>query len=90
MSSFFPTAVYFLCFLTSALCAFLLARKFRRTGMRLLLWSSLCFAFLAANSLVVIIDLAVVPDSDLRLLRHSLSLMAVAVLLFGFIWELDE
>lgn len=90
MSSFFPSAVYFLCFVTSGLCAFLLARNFRRSGLRLLLWSSLCFAFLAANSLVVLIDLAIFPDGNLRLLRHSLSLMAVAVLLFGFIWDLDE
>jgi hypothetical protein len=27
---------------------------------------------------------------DLRLIRHAFALGAVAVLLFGFIWDLDE
>jgi len=87
----FPTMVYLLCFLTSAACAWLLARSYWRTGARLLLWSALCFVFLAANNLVVIIDLVVLPDSiDLRLLRYIMLLGAVGVLLFGFIWDLEE
>ena len=40
-------AVYVLCFLTSTACAWLLGRSYARTGARLLLWSSICFAFLA-------------------------------------------
>jgi len=87
----FPTAVYLLCFLTSAACAWLLARSYWRTGARLLLWSALCFVFLAANNLVVMIDLIVLPDSiDLRLLRYIMLFGAVGVLLFGFIWDLEE
>jgi hypothetical protein len=53
----FPGAVYLLCFLTSSACAFLLARNYARTHARLLLWSALCFLFLAGNNLAVIIDL---------------------------------
>lgn len=90
MSGLFPTTVYLLCFLTSAACAWLLARSHKRTGARLLLWSALCFVFLALNNLVVIVDMLVLPDWDFRLLRHLLALAALGVLLFGFIWDLEE
>lgn len=86
----FPAAVYFLCFLTSGACAFLLARNYRRTGTRLLMWSALCFGLLALNNVVVFLDALVVPDVDLALARLGLSLAAVSVLLFGFIWDLNE
>lgn len=90
MSAAFPAAVYFLCFLTGAFCAFLLARSYARTGMRLLLWSGLCFGFLAANSFVVIIDLLIFPDGDLTIVRNGLSLAGISVLLLGFIWDLER
>ena len=90
MSAAFPAAVYSLCFLTGAFCAFLLARNYARTGMRLLLWSGLCFGFLAANSFVVILDLLIVRDIDLTLVRNGLSLAGISVLLFGFIWNLER
>jgi len=90
MADYFPAAVYTLCFLTGSACALLLARNYWRTGARLLLWSALCFLFLAANNLVVILDLLLLPDADFRLLRHSLSLAAIGVLLFGFIWDLED
>ena len=86
----FPAAVYILCFLTSGACAFLLARNYRRTGTRLLMWSALCFGFLALNNAVVFIDALVLPDIDLAVIRLSLSLAAVTVLLFGFIWEGEQ
>lgn len=89
MADFFPTAVYVLCFLTSSACALLLARNYRRTSAPLLLWSALCFVLLALNNLVVVIDMIVLPGIDFRLVRHLLSLGAVAVLLFGFIWDED-
>lgn len=90
MGDFFPTAVYLLCFLTSAACALLLARSYWRTGTRLLLWSAVCFLFLAGNNLVVILDLLLLPNWDLRLARMLLSLAAVGVLLFGFIWDPED
>ena len=82
-----PGIVYFLCLATSASCAWLLGRTYSRTGMQLLLWSALCFALLAVNNLFVILDLLVIDSVDLSLVRVSLSLAAVAVLLFGFIWK---
>lgn len=90
MGDSLPTIVYVLCFLTSTGCAVLLARNYFRTQARLLLWSAVCFALLAANNLVVVFDLVLLPDTDFRLLRALLSLAAVAVLLFGFIWDLEE
>ena len=90
MHDLFPTIVYTLCFLTSSACAWLLGRSYRRTGARLLLWSSLCFFFLAANNLVLVIDLLVIPNVDLRLGRLMFALAAVGTLLFGFIWDLEE
>ena len=85
----FPAVIYTLCFLTSSACAFLLARSFARTGMRLLLWSALCFLFLGLNNLAVIADL-LVPHIDFQLVRVALSLTGVSLLLFGLIWEAEE
>jgi len=90
VAHYFPALVYLLCFLTSTACALLLARNYRRTGARLLLWSALCFVLLAANNFVVILDLLVLPSVDFRLTRLLLALAAVGILLFGFIWDLEE
>lgn len=90
MTEFFPTAVYLLCFATSAACAILLARSYLASRARLLLWSSICFFFLAGNNLVVVIDMLLIPDISLRLLRLVLALCAVSVLLFGFVWDLER
>jgi hypothetical protein len=90
VTEFFPTAVYLLCFATSAACAILLARSYLASRARLLLWSSICFFFLAGNNLVVVIDMLLIPDISLRLLRLVLALCAVSVLLFGFVWDLER
>ncbi|HEX2804019.1 MAG TPA: DUF5985 family protein [Sphingomicrobium sp.] len=90
MAELFPTVVYTLCFLTSSACAWLLARSFARSGARLLLWSCLCFVLLAANNLILIIDMLVLPDLNLRLARLLFALAAVSVLLFGFVWDLEK
>ncbi len=86
----FPTAVYILCFITSSACAWLLARSYWRTGTRLLLWSAICFLLLAGNNLIVVLDMLFFPAWDLRILRLAFSLGAVGVLLFGFIWDIEE
>lgn len=90
MGATFPAIVYILCFLTSLACAWLLGRGYRTTGTSLLLWSSICFAFLAANNLFLILDLVVLPSVDLRLWRLLLALVAVASLIWGFLWEVEE
>jgi hypothetical protein len=90
MQAMFPSIVYLLCFLTSGACAVLLLRSYRTSSARLLLWSGLCFLLLAGNNLVVVLDLLVLPDWDMRLPRLLLALAAVAILLFGFVWDLEE
>ena len=89
MTDFFAATVYVLCFLTSVTCACLLARSYRQTGARLLLWSAVCFGFLAANNLMLVFDLVVWPDVNLRLARLLLSLAAVVSLIWGFVWEAE-
>lgn len=90
MGEVFPAVVYVLCFLTSAACAWLLGRSYRENGTPLLLWSSICFGFLAANNLALVLDLLVVPGLDLRLARLALALAAVVSLIWAFVWELEE
>lgn len=91
MADYFPSAVYLLCFLTSSACAWLLARSYWRTGARLLLWSALCFVLLGVNNLMVVVDLVLLPEAvTLQVPRLLLSLAAALVLLFGFIWDLEE
>ena len=80
--------VYLLCVLTSATCAGLLFRAFRRRRDRLLFWSCLYFAFLALNSLIVFLDYLTPTYIDLSLVRALTSLAAVCLMLYGFIWEL--
>lgn len=90
MSPIFPTAVYSLCFLTSAVCALLLGRSYFKTRARLLLWSALCFIFLALNNFVVVLDMLVYPNADFRLVRHGLAVAGVLTLLFGFIMDQED
>ena len=91
MTEILAATVYILCFLTSLVCAWLLGRSYRRGRTRLLLWSSICFAFLAANNLALVLDLVVWPTSvDLRLTRLLLALAAVVSLIWGFVGEVEE
>ena len=91
MDEMFPTIVYMLCFVTSSACAYLLGRSYSKTGARLLLWSALCFLFLAINNLLLVVDLVFLPaDFDLRFARLITALIAICVLLFGFVWDLEE
>ena len=91
MGEVFPGVVYILCFLTSAACAWLLGRSYRQNGARLLFWSSVCFAFLAANNLALVLDLLIFPHLvDLRIVRLSLALAAALSLIWGFVWQAEE
>jgi hypothetical protein len=80
-------AVYILCALTSLACAVLLLRSYFRSGMRLLLWSGLCFVGLAISNMVLFVDLVIMPGMDLSLWRSSIALVGVATLLYGLIWD---
>jgi hydrogenase/urease accessory protein HupE len=79
--------VYALCAATSALCAILLFRGYRRSRTRMLFWSSLCFVALAVNNILLFIDLIVVPQIDLFMWRTSAALLGMCLLLYGLIWD---
>ena len=81
--------IYGLCALSALLCTVLLLQAFRRSGYRLLLWSGLCFTGLTLNNLLVILDRIVLPDIDLAVWRTSVALVAMAVLLYGLIWDAE-
>lgn len=83
----FANLVYVLCALTSVACAALLYRGYRRSHTRLLFWSAVCFVGLAANNLLLIVDLRVVPGIDLSAWRLVPALIGVGALIFGLIWE---
>ena len=87
MAELFPAIVYLLCLVTSVACAWLLGRSYGRSGMRLLLWSCVCFVLLAANNLVLVVDLLVLPQFDLQIVRVALAVAAAAALIWGFVWE---
>jgi len=79
--------IYLLCAATSLIAAVLLFRMWRRRGTRLLLWSCLCFGGLALNNVFLLVDVEIVPDTDLMLLRSATALASIALLLVGLIWE---
>lgn len=79
--------VYLLCALTSVFCAVLLWKSYIRTHTGLLLWSCLCFTGLAANNILLFIDLVVVPEVDLSRSRGICALAGMMALIFGLVWE---
>lgn len=81
--------VYVLCLLTSAVCAFLLVRAYMRTRAKLLLWSAISFVLLSVNNFFVVADMILFPDWNMLVLRYVAALGAIAVLIYGFIWEAE-
>lgn len=79
--------VYTLGALTSFACALLLLRGYWRGRRKLLLWSGLCFLGLGLNSALIFVDLVVLPHTDLYFLRLCTVLVAMALMLYGLIWE---
>ena len=82
-------AVYLLCAVTSVACAVLLLRAYLRTRTRLLLWSGLCFAGLALNNVVLVVDLIVVPDTDLSTWRLVPAAAGMVLLVYGPVWDAE-
>lgn len=90
MKAVAPTAVYLLCLLTSTVCAGLLLRAYRRGRSRLLLWTAISFVFLALNNLALVADMVIFPSVDLWIWRQISVMIALGVLLYGFIWEVES
>lgn len=79
--------VYLMCGMAAAACLFLLVRGYRRTRMRLLFWSALCFAFLTLNNALIAVDLMMYPDVDFYPVRNLTALVGMSSLLYGLIRE---
>ncbi|HEU4624277.1 MAG TPA: DUF5985 family protein [Steroidobacteraceae bacterium] len=79
--------VYILCALTSCICAGLLLRAYLASRAALLFWSSICFIGLAINNALLLVDLYVVPDTDLFVLRAGIALAGVSALIYGLVTE---
>jgi hypothetical protein len=82
-------AVYLLCMLTSAFCAALLLREFRRRGARLLLWSGAAFVGFTIGNALLFLDFVVLPEVDLSVIRAATGSTSIAVLLYGLVWDAD-
>ena len=85
----FKLVLYLLAILTSTSCTVLLFQGYYRKRVRLRLWSALCFAGLTLNNALVFVDLVILPQIDLRLIRLLAALGGMALMLYGFIWDSD-
>ena len=83
------TLVYVLCALTSIVCAVLLWRGWRRSGVKLLFWSAWCFVGLSLNNLLLVIDTRFLTTVDLALVRMLPALVGAAVLVYGLVWDAE-
>lgn len=81
--------VYVLCAITSTTCAVLLSRSFLATHNRLLLWTALCFVGLAANNVLLVVDLVLVTDVDLSTVRIVPAVAGFAALVYGLVTEAE-
>lgn len=79
--------VYLLCALTSWTCAVLLLRAYLRSRARLLCWSGAAFCIFGVSNILLFVDLIVLPETDLSVLRNCVTLIGICLLLWGLIWE---
>ncbi len=83
--------VYGLCAITCAVCAALLARGYLKSRARLLLWSTLCFAGLTVNNILLVIDRVLFTEEvDLYDIRLVTAAMSAALLVYGLIWDVER
>lgn len=80
-------AIYILCALTSIICAVMLLRGYSQTRARLLFWSGWCFAGLALNNILLVVDVRFGPALDLEMWRTLPAVAGVALLIYGLVWE---
>ena len=80
-------ALYIAACLTTLLCAILLLRAYVNVRRGLLLWSGLCFAILTVSNILVYLDVVLFPTLDLYSYRLGADAIAMALLLYGLIWE---
>lgn len=82
----FALIVYILSAATALFCFVMLVRGYLRTRVRLIFWTSWCFAGLSLNALLVIVD-HFTPDRDLSAIRALPALIGALALVYGLIRE---
>ena len=87
----FNFVLYTLAVLTCLACTVLLFRGYARSGLRLLLWSALCFVFLTLNNVLLVFDLVLYKtETDLSLARAATAFLSVLALVVGLVWSSDD
>jgi hypothetical protein len=79
--------VYILCAVTSLVCTVLLLRSYRGGRSSLVFWSGICFLLLTGSNVLIFVDLVLVPQIDLLMLRNGITLLALSLLLYSLIKE---
>lgn len=82
--------IYFMCALTAFACFALLWRSWRANRVALLFWSAMCFAGLTMSNVLLVVDKLVVLDHDFTTERLAITLVALALLVFGLVWGDDR
>jgi Family of unknown function (DUF5985) len=81
---------YTLCTVTAFFCFCLLLRAYYRSRYKLLLWGSLCFLGLTLNNGLLATDKLILgPEVNLFTWRLVIALIAIMVLLYGIIWDVE-
>jgi hydrogenase/urease accessory protein HupE len=79
--------VYFLCAITSLGCTVLLINRYRKARIGLLFWSAVAFLAFTITNILLFIDLVLVPNMDLSVIRNVITLGGVLVMVYGLIRE---
>lgn len=79
--------VYLLCAVTCLACATLLLRGYLLRRSRLLYWCGLAFCVFGVSNILLCVDLLIIPEVDLLLLRNLVTLLGVGLMLRGLISE---
>ena len=74
-----------LCTLTSFVCVWLLARAWAAARVPLLLWSLVCFAGLALNNVLLVVDELTGDEPNLDGWRSLPAAVGVAALCYGLV-----
>lgn len=82
-----PETIYLGCGVASLIASAMLLRHYRRRRTAILFWTLLGFVGLAANNVLVFVDLAVFPEMDLSLLRSVVGAAGMLGLLYGLLSE---
>lgn len=81
-------SIFVLSTIIATLCSVLLVRGYLRNGVRLLFWAGICFAALALEAVILIVN--EFTTTDLTLVRLSVPLIGLGALLYGLLWESDS